>query len=166
MKNKKARIFILIAFILFFIASILNGTIFKKELYYLDVIPKYEQAHKYPIVFRGAYIDNKWVNPQEIVINKRNWLFNQADNTYSSNTEENLSLGVYFDNSLKLVFNTGPNYGSVFVAYKNNSNEIALTSNSFNPYGHAFSIPIKKMKMIFLKYSETVLYKFLPFAYS
>lgn len=144
MKNNKARIFILIAFILFFIASILNGPVFKKELYYLDVIPKYEQVHKYPIVFRGAYIDNKWVNPQEIVINKRNWLFNQADNTYSSNTEESLSLGVYFDNSLKLVFNTGPNYGSVFVAYKNNSNEIVLTSNSFNPYGNAFSIPIKK----------------------
>lgn len=93
------------------------------------------------VTFRGAMVDDKWLNPSELVIISGNWVNDPEQETYTSTDGQPIRLILPLGKDRKLVFNVGPDEGTASVELNEENLEFDLYSDAEVESGGSYSVP-------------------------
>lgn len=100
---------------------------------------KPETAQK-SVIFRGAIVDGKWKNVDDIAISVSDWKYVSSDKTFISSSDTSLKIRIYYKDTIKLVFNTGDKYSNAIISYDNKNTILRLNSFNEDPQGKIFPV--------------------------
>lgn len=93
------------------------------------------------VTFRGIDVMGKWYNPNDIIIEKNNWIENPNESTYTSVDSTPLVVKIPNVNGIHITFNTGPEQGIVQLKVGNQTIQYDLSAEEFFEQGLAFELP-------------------------
>lgn len=85
----------------------------------VTIVPQLETGH---VIFRGAMVDKSWYDPQNLIIEPHDWAM-QENNTLEATSENPLRLRIPVGVERILIFNIGPEEGTVIVSVGENEIE-------------------------------------------
>ena len=93
------------------------------------------------VTFRGIEIAGKWYNPNDIMVEKNNWIENPDEATYTSVDNSPLVVKIPKSEGGRITFNTGPEQGIVQLKVNEQIIQYDLSTEKFLEQGLAFDLP-------------------------
>lgn len=141
MRNKKWRKILPYALISFYIVLVLCQFLQIRYMQGNQKIMVQSQPNSGTVTFRGAMIDGNWYGASQVAVSAGGWVLQEEEDILADTEGNVLELRLPIGTERTLVFNIGPDEGTVDVSVGQKSLEWDLYSAESIDYGGGFQLP-------------------------
>ncbi len=118
----------------------------------VEIVP-IVQANQNEPVFRGAMLDETWINADSIY-KCGDWKFDAEKNIFRATSSEKLVLQLQVNEDYDLVFNGGPSEGNIVIRINGTEEVVSLYSNEILEYGKGIPITTTPSTLFWVAYAS------------